>query len=176
MNIFLGQLVSHVKESAVFLFFSEMYKYLLPDEFSICLNSLWTPWPYIQRQINLHLTCISRSLMTSQKEMLPLIPQPAVSVFTVNWPDFPHECQKLSHWHLTKNTIHWLNKSACSNCTARRHFPTTFWELRSEVISDVIVIAKSPRAELSPNPSFYSQSVRSNRSIKRATYRSTPIT
>lgn len=70
-----------------------------------------------------------------------------------------------------KNTIYWLNKSACSDCTEKRHFPTTFWELRLGVISDVTVIAKSPRAKQSPNPSFWSQSVRSNLSIKHPTYR-----
>lgn len=28
-----------------------------------------------------------------------------------------YACQKLSHWHLTKN-IYWLGESGCSNCTA----------------------------------------------------------
>lgn len=82
----------------------------------------------------------------------------------------PYACQKLSHWHLTKNTIYWLNEPGCSNCTARRHFPTTFRELRLRVISDVTAIAKSPRAERSPNPSFYGQSVRYNMYIKYSTY------
>ena len=57
-----------------------------------------------------------------------------------------YTCQKLSHRHLMKNVIYWLNESGCSNCTVGRHFPTTFWELRLRVISDVLVIARSPRA------------------------------
>lgn len=72
-------------------------------------------------------------------------PQP--TVFTVNWPDFPYACQKLSHWHLTKKhylLAKWIRVLQLQSI--RQHFPTTFWELRLGVISDVLAIAKSPRA------------------------------
>lgn len=57
--------------------------------------------------MNFYVTVISRSFLiqSSQKEMLPLTPQPAASALTVDWPDLPNICQNLSHWHLTKKHL-----------------------------------------------------------------------
>lgn len=109
-----------------------------------------------QKQMKLYLTCVFKNFMTQsfhRENVAAYSSACSISVYC-ELTRLPYTCQKLSLWHLAKNIIYWLKESGCSHHTADRHFPTTFWELRLGVISDV-VIAKSPRApELQSKPQF----------------------